>query len=84
MRAMLDLALGAAVPFAQLNDLSDLAPYIAIIGAGFLIGAWGTSAKVPLAVALGIALIAVGVFLFQQRQDDFGGLPPACEQPPCP
>jgi hypothetical protein len=72
-----------AMPLADLTSFADLAPYLAIVGAGFLLGAWGSSARVPLAVALGIALIALGLFLFQQRQDDFGGLPPPCEQPPC-
>jgi hypothetical protein len=81
---MLDLALGAVTLLADVDSISELAPYLGIVAAGFLIGAWGTSAKSAFAVVLGILLIAAGIFLFQQRDEDFGGLPPPCEQPPCP
>jgi hypothetical protein len=60
---------------AQLETLSDLAPYVAILVAGFAIGAWGQAAKVPLAVALGILLIVLAVVLFQLRANDFPELP---------
>jgi hypothetical protein len=84
MRGMLDLAPGAIDLLAQVDSISDLAPYLALVGAGFLVGAWGSSAKSAIAVVLGILMIAAGIFLFQQRDEDFGGLPPRCEQPPCP
>ena len=38
---------------ARPATLSDLAPYLAVLAAGFLIGAWGQSAKVPVAVIAG-------------------------------
>jgi hypothetical protein len=60
---------------AQLETLSDLAPYVAILVAGFAIGAWGQAAKVPLAIAIGILLIMVAVVLFQLRVSDFPDLP---------
>ena len=81
---MLDLAFGAITLLADVDSISELAPYLGIVAVGFLVGAWGTSAKSALAVVLGILMIAAGVFLFQQRDEDFGGLPPSCEQPPCP
>jgi hypothetical protein len=69
---------------ASINTIPDLAPYIALLVAGFLVGAWGQSAKVPLAVVIGILMIIASVLLLQQHQNDFGGLPPPCDQPPCP
>jgi hypothetical protein len=69
---------------ASINSVSDLTPFIALLVAGFLVGAWGTSAKVPLAVVIGIVMIIAAVLLLQQHQNDFGGLPPPCDQPPCP
>jgi hypothetical protein len=60
---------------AQLETLSDLAPYAAILVAGFAVGAWGQAAKVPLAVAIGILLIMLAVVLFQLRVNDFPDLP---------
>ena len=60
---------------AQLDTLSELAPYVAILVAGFAVGAWGQAAKVPLAVALGILLIMLAVVLFQLRINDFPDLP---------
>ena len=36
-------------------------PYLVVMGAGFLLGAWGQSARVPLAVIAGILLILVAV-----------------------
>jgi hypothetical protein len=60
---------------AQATTLSDLAPYVAILVAGFALGAWGQAAKVPLAVAAGIALVILAVILFQLDVSDFPGLP---------
>jgi hypothetical protein len=61
------LALGA------LQTLGELAPYVALFGAGFLIAAWGQSAKVPLAVVIGIAFIIAAILLFQFEANDFSG-----------
>jgi hypothetical protein len=49
------------------KTLSDLAPFLIVMIAGFLIGAWGQSAKLPIAVLAGIVLImlAVGGFLIE-------------------
>jgi len=52
------------IPLAQATSLSDLLPYLALLGLGFLVGAWGQSARSPLAVALGITLIIGAVILF--------------------
>lgn len=47
--------------FAAATTLSDLAPYLVVMGAGFLVGAWGQSARIPLAVVAGILLILMAV-----------------------
>ncbi len=39
-------------------------PYLALLVLGFLVGAWGQSARSPLAVTLGITLIVTAVLLF--------------------
>ena len=50
---------------AAATSLSDLVPYLVVLGAGFLVGAWGQAARVPLAVIAGILLVilAVGGFM---------------------
>lgn len=52
---------------AASKTFSDLAPFLIVMVAGFLIGAWGQSAKVPIAVLAGIVLvmIAIGGFLIE-------------------
>jgi hypothetical protein len=45
---------------AVARNLSDMVPYLVVIGLGFLIGAWGQSARVPIAVIAGILLILIG------------------------
>jgi hypothetical protein len=56
---------------AVARTTSDLAPYLIVLALGFLVGAWGQSARVPLAVIAGILLIifAVGGFIL----DNSGG-----------
>jgi hypothetical protein len=81
-RAHADNAL--VLTLADINSVPDLAPYLAMLILGFLVGAWGTSSKSALAVIIGIVLILGAVFLLQHHQNDFGGLPPTCDQPPCP
>ena len=52
---------------AASKTLSDLAPFLVVMVAGFLVGAWGQSAKLPIAVLAGIVLImlAIGGFLIE-------------------
>ncbi len=52
---------------AASKTISDLAPFLVVLAAGFLIGAWGQSAKLPIAVLAGIVLImlAIGGFLIE-------------------
>ena len=54
----------ALIPGAQATSVSDLLPYLALLGAGFLVAAWGQSSRSPLAVAIGITLIMGAVILF--------------------
>jgi hypothetical protein len=46
---------------------SDLIPFIVVMAAGFLLGAWGQSARYPIAVIAGILLImlAIGGFMIE-------------------
>jgi hypothetical protein len=73
MSGMLALALALLTSPAALRTISDLAPYIALLAAGFLIAAWGQSAKFPLAVAIGILVIVAAILLFQFEANDFSG-----------
>jgi hypothetical protein len=52
---------------AASRTASDLLPFLAVMVAGFLVGAWGQSARLPIAVIAGIALIilAVGGFFIE-------------------
>jgi hypothetical protein len=58
---------------AQATTLSELAPYLAILALGFLVGAWGNSMRSPLAVAVGITLIMLAVALFVLGNTGTGG-----------
>jgi len=59
------------------RNLSDLAPYLGVLAAGFLIGAWGQSAKVPTATIIGLLLIliAVGAFILEHASGGSSGVP---------
>ena len=46
---------------AAATMISDLMPYLVVMAAGFLVGAWGQSARAPLAVIAGILLILLAV-----------------------
>ncbi|HEY8467335.1 MAG TPA: hypothetical protein VIL04_11085 [Solirubrobacterales bacterium] len=46
------------------SSVTDLLPYLVVIAAGFLVGAWGQVARVTLAVIAGILLILIGVAAF--------------------
>jgi hypothetical protein len=52
---------------AASKDAGDLLPFLVVMVAGFLVGAWGQSAKMPIAILAGIALIllAVGGFFIE-------------------
>ena len=49
------------------KTLSDLAPFLIVMAAGFLVGAWGQSARSQIAIIAGILLVilAVGGFLVE-------------------
>ena len=68
-----------ALPLAAATTISDLVPYLVVMGAGFLLGAWGQSARLPLAVIAGILLIlaAVAGFVIDNSSGSTGipGLP---------
>ena len=52
---MPDLLAGAS------KTASDLLPYLAVMVVGFLVGAWGQSARLPIAVVAGILLIMIAI-----------------------
>ena len=58
---MPDLLAGAS------KTASDLLPYLVVMVAGFLVGAWGQSTRLPIAVIAGILLImlAIGGFFVE-------------------
>ena len=55
MSSMPDLLAGAS------KTASDLLPYLVVMVAGFLVGAWGQSARLPIAVMAGILLIVLAI-----------------------
>jgi hypothetical protein len=61
MGRMPDLLAGAS------KTASDLLPYLAVMIAGFVVGAWGQSARSAIAVVAGILLVmlAVGGFFVE-------------------
>jgi hypothetical protein len=66
----------AAVVTAVARTTADLVPYLIVIGIGFLLGAWGQSARVPVAVIAGILLILIGTGGFVLDNDSGGnGVP---------
>ncbi len=70
------LETAAGETLAVARTTSDLLPYLAVVGLGFLLGAWGQSAKVPVAVIGGILLILIGTggFLLDNGSGE-GGIP---------
>lgn len=58
---MLDAVNLYPVVVATATTISDLVPYLVVIGAGFLVGAWGQAARLPIAVVAGILLILMGI-----------------------
>ena len=69
--------LAAATPvLAVARSFADLAPFLAAMVVGFLVGAWGQAAKVPLAVAIGILIIVFAAAFFVLGNDAGGsGVP---------
>jgi hypothetical protein len=66
MPGMPDLS-SAAVLAGASETFTELAPFLAVMAAGFLLGAWGQAARLPIAVICGILLImlAIGGFLIE-------------------
>jgi len=62
---------------AVARNLSDLAPYLVVMGLGFLVGAWGQSARIPVAVIAGLLMIllAVGAFIIEHSSGGGSGAP---------
>lgn len=58
---MSDLLSATAQLIAAAQTISDLVPYLVVMGLGFLIGAWGQSARVPIAIVAGILLILLAI-----------------------
>jgi hypothetical protein len=71
MAGMLALTIDVLTTPAALNTLSDLAPYVALFVLGFGVAAWGQSARVPIAIVVGITLILGAVLLFQFEANNF-------------
>ena len=59
---------------AAATTISALVPYLLVMAAGFLVGAWGQSARSPLAVIAGILLIlfAVAGFILDNSSGSTG------------
>ncbi|MDQ3728103.1 MAG: hypothetical protein M3355_00790 [Actinomycetota bacterium] len=46
---------------AAANSLGDLLPFLVVMVAGFLVGAWGQASRSPIAVIAGMSLILLAV-----------------------
>ena len=59
------------------RSASDLAPYVAVLALGFLVGAWGQSLKAPWLTLAGIVLIllAAGAFVIGHSSGNGSGAP---------
>ncbi len=59
------------------RNASELAPYIAVLALGFLVGAWGQAAKAPVVTVIGLLLIllAVGAFIIEHSGGSGSGAP---------
>lgn len=71
---MSDLLAALMQLIAAAQTISDLVPYLVVMGLGFLIGAWGQSARVPIAIVAGILLIlfAIGGFMLDNSSGSSG------------
>jgi hypothetical protein len=46
------------------TTVGDLVPYLVVLGAGFLVGAWGNSAKSPIVTLAGLLLVLAAIVGF--------------------
>ena len=46
---------------AATNTISDLLPFLVVMLAGFLVGAWGQASRSAIAVIAGMALIIIAI-----------------------
>lgn len=46
------------------TTVGDLVPYLVVLGAGFLVGAWGNSAKSPIVTLAGLLLVLAAILGF--------------------
>jgi hypothetical protein len=76
---MIGTMLAVSDLLAVARSTSDLVPYLVVMALGFLIGAWGQSARIPIAVIAGLLLImfAVGGFILDNSSGGSGvpGIP---------
>lgn len=66
-----------AAPLAIARNASELAPYIAVLALGFVVGWWGQSLRAPWLTLTGIALIllAAGAFVIVHASGGGSGVP---------
>ena len=72
---LVPLALAAGESLIALTLPDPPGPYLAMLGAGFAIGIWGHGAKLPLMVAIGIALVFVTTVLLILASQDLATRP---------
>jgi hypothetical protein len=68
MTTMWEPVSGLAMLVAKLQEATGGAnnlPYVVLLAAGFVIGAWGGAAKLRWLVAIGIGLIVLAIALWQ-------------------
>ena len=69
--------LTVAAPLAIATNASQLAPYIAVLALGFLVGYWGKALDAPWLTLTGIVLIllAAGAFVIVHSSGNGSGVP---------
>lgn len=61
MKVVPDSLTSAQLLLGAANSISDLLPFLIVMIAGFLVGAWGQASRSPIAVVAGMALILLAV-----------------------
>lgn len=64
---MEEVSAGALEIVAQIESettVGDLVPYLVVLGAGFLVGAWGNSLKSVIVTVAGLALVLIAIIGF--------------------